>query len=111
MQFFSNGLTRSTAMVNASITVGTPSASTGTPILSLLIPTLWFPTPEPGLIPLSDNCIVVFSLDIFLAARASMAITADGFTCFAMPLIISAVSSPVSAMTPGITAHILPSLP
>ena len=55
--------------------------------------------------PISDSCIVVLSLSIFLAASASIAIITDGFICFAIPLIISAVSIPVSPITPGIIEH------
>ena len=39
---------------------------------------LWFPIPEPGLIPVSEICTVRFSLLEFLAASASMAMTASG---------------------------------
>ena len=40
-------------MVTASTTVGTPIAKTGKPKVFLLNSFLLFPTPDPGLIPVS----------------------------------------------------------
>ena len=59
-----------------STTVGTPIAITGTPKVSKLSLFLEFPTPDPGEIPVSDSCMVLHSLDGFLAARASITIIA-----------------------------------
>ena len=94
--------------VAASTTVGTPMAITGTPSVSLFSGERLLPMPAPGFIPVSESCIVEFMRLMLLAARASMATTASGFTFSTIPFIISAVSMPVIPSTPGDTAATLP---
>ena len=94
----------SLTMVAASTTVGTPIARTGIPTVSFVMALRWFPTPEPGLIPVSEIWMVRLSLLELLAARASTAIIISGFVSRTMPLMISTVSIPVCAMTPGTIA-------
>ena len=53
---------------------------------------------------MSEICTVRFSLLEFLAASASMAMTASGFVSLTTPLMISTVSIPVCPMTPGTMA-------
>ena len=60
-----------------------------------------FPTPAPGTIPVSDNCIVLLILSILLDARASITISIFGFTFSTIPFNISSVSIPVVPNTPG----------
>ncbi len=66
----------------------------------------WFPTPEPGWIPVSVSWIVEFSLFVERAARASITIMTSGSVCFTTPRMISAVSIPFFAITPGASALI-----
>ena len=93
-------------MVAASTTVGTPMAMTGIPMVSSVRPFRWFPTPEPGWIPVSVSWIVEFSLYVERAARASITIMTSGSVCFTTPRMISAVSIPFFAITPGASALI-----
>ena len=65
-------------MVSASTTVGTPMAITSTPKVRLFNSFRLFPTPAPGLIPVSVNCMVLPSLCILLAASASTTKTISG---------------------------------
>ena len=88
-------------IVAASTTVGTPIPMTFTCRFSRDNPILWFPTPEPGLMPVSVIWIVLFSLLVLRAASASMAITTSGFVIATTPSMISEVSIPVCAITPG----------
>ena len=88
-------------IVAASTTVGTPIPITRTERFSSFRPSLWFPTPEPGLIPVSVIWIVRLSLVVLLAASASTAITKSGFVSETTPRTISRVSIPVCAITPG----------
>ena len=83
------------------ITVGTPTAITLRPRLAAFSVLRLFPTPEPGLIPVSVICIVVLRRLLLLAARASTAITASASILSQIPLTISRVSIPVCAITPG----------
>ncbi len=91
----------SITIVAASTTVGMPTAITGIPMLSRLSACLWFPTPEPGLIPVSVICIVRFRRLVPRAASASTAIMTSGPVSFVMPRTISIDSIPVCAITPG----------
>ena len=65
----------STVIVVASTTVGTPIAITGIPKVWSDNSFLLLPTPEPGLIPVSVNWIVLLILFIELVANASTTIT------------------------------------
>ena len=67
------------------------SAITGIPKVSSDISFLVFPTPAPGTIPVSDNCIVLLILSILLEAKASITITSFGFVLSTTPFIISNV--------------------
>ena len=87
--------TVSWTMAAAPTTVGTPMASTGIPRLSFVRLCRWFPTPEPGWIPVSVSWMVVPSLRTLLAARASMTISIWGRVWWMIPFKISAVSIPV----------------
>ena len=89
------------------MTVGIPIAITGTPRLPWLIPSLWFPTPLPGTIPVSVSCMVQPSLFVLRAASASIVTTKSGFTSLTTPFIISRHSMPVWAITPGTRPHTL----
>ena len=84
--------TNSLTMVNASITVGTPILITGIPIVLLLISGLLLSTPDPGEIPVSEICMVVPSLSIDFAAKASIIITAFGAILSQILEIISLTS-------------------
>ena len=88
-------------MVAASTTVGTPIPITFTWRFSSVSPVRWFPTPEPGLIPVSVIWMVRFRRLVLLAASASMAMTTSGFVSATIPCMISEVSIPVCAITPG----------
>ena len=57
-------------------------------------------TPLPGEIPLSQSCIVVPSRSTSEQARASTAMTAEGFISRHTAFISSAVSIPVCPKTP-----------
>ena len=61
---FQNKINRITCNRNASTTVGTPIAITGIPNVSLLSSLRLFPTPDPGWIPVSEICIVLFTRSI-----------------------------------------------
>lgn len=62
---------------------------------------LYFRTPAPGTIPVSDNCIVLLILSILLEANASITIKSFGLILFTIPSSISKVSIPVVPRTPG----------
>ena len=79
----------SATIVAASTNVGTPIAITGTPIVFWLISFLLFPTPAPGVIPVSLICIVLNSLEISLEISASIAIMQSGLIFSVIPFIIS----------------------
>ena len=87
--------------VASSTTVGIPIAITGIPNEAWLISCLVLPTPAPGTIPVSDNCIVLLILSILLDANASITINNFGFTLSTIPFNISTVSIPVVPKTPG----------
>ena len=91
---------RSAHRVAPSMTVGTPTAITGTPRAARSTARRWLPTPEPGIRPVSLSCTVAHSRWRLRAARASMAMTAAGRMWAAAPCISSSVSSPVRASTP-----------
>ena len=82
-------------------TVGIPMAITGIPRVSLLISLRMLPIPLPGWIPVSVIWILLFILLIVEAASASITMIRLGFVFFAIDNIISCVSIPVSAITPG----------
>jgi len=63
-------------------------AITGTPRVFSLSSNLLFPTPAPGDIPVLPSCIVLFTLCVFLEARASIQIITLGFTLSTIPFII-----------------------
>ena len=88
-------------MVEASTTVGTPTAIVGMPRVCRLIAMRLLPTPEPGLIPESATWIVVCSRSRRRAARASITITRAGLIRWTRAEIISPVSIPVVPRTPG----------
>ena len=60
------------------MTVGIPTATTGTPSSSRVSAARWFPTPDPGATPASAICTVVSSRSALRAASASSASTASG---------------------------------
>ena len=62
---------------------------------------LYFRTPAPGTIPVSESCIVLLILSILLDAKASITTSNLGFTLFTIPSNISNVSNPVVPSTPG----------
>ena len=77
-----------------------PTASTGTPRVSLFSAARWFPTPEPGMMPVSESCTVAHTRSQRREARASMAMTRDGRTSATRPRTASADSTPVVPSTP-----------
>ena len=87
--------------VRMSMTVGTPTAMTGTPRVSRSSASRWFPTPEPGVMPVSEIWIVRQSRSGSEQASASTAITASGRRSAATALTIRAASMPVEPSTPG----------
>ena len=87
-------------ITEADMTVGIPMDTTGTPKVEKEISYLWFPTPEPGVIPAVESWTVVPRRFALEAASASTAITQEGLTTSQMPFIISALSIPVSPRTP-----------
>ena len=54
----------SLTMVDADVTVGIPTTTTGTPKFSFDSSFLLLPIPEPGAIPASDTWILLFNLDM-----------------------------------------------
>ena len=62
---------------------------------------MYFRTPAPGTIPVSESCIVLLILSILLDAKASITISILGLTLFTIPSNISNVSIPVVPRTPG----------
>ena len=94
-------------IVAASRTVGIPTPITGTFKVSIDNSSCLFPTPPPGIIPVSDICIDLFILSIFFEHKLSIAITSLGFILSTIPFTISTVSMPVVPSTPGVIALIL----
>ena len=92
---------RSAARVDASTTVGTPTASTGTPREARSRAHRWLPTPEPGAIPVSDSCTVRHSRFKDREARASTATTQAGFSLRHTAWTSSPLSIPVVPSTPA----------
>ena len=84
----------------ASTTVGMPMANTGTPNVSWSRAARWFPTPEPGVMPVSLSCTVAHTRPTRREARASTAMTRAGCTSATSPRTASADSTPVVPRTP-----------
>ena len=91
----------SSIIVPKSTTIGTPIAITGMPKVFSLNSFLAFPTPAPGIIPVSAICIVLLILSILFEAKLSITITSLGCILSTIPFIISEVSIPVVPKTPG----------
>lgn len=98
--FISHASNVSITIVAASKTVGIPTPITGIPRVLLESSSCLLPTPPPGTIPVSDICIDLFILSIFLEHKLSIAITSFGFILSTIPLTISIVSIPVVPKTP-----------
>ena len=81
----------SITIVAASKTVGTPIPITGIFKVVSESSSCLFPTPPPGIIPVSEICIDLFILSIFLEHKLSIAITNFGFILFTIPFTISTV--------------------
>ena len=69
-----------------------------------LISFLAFPTPAPGIIPVSANCTVLLILSILFDDKLSITIINFGFILSTIPFTISTVSIPVVPKTPGAIA-------
>ena len=91
------------------MTVGMPTAMTGTPIVCAEISLRLLFRPLPGVMPVSDNCTVAARRAILRDMSASMAMTAVGWILPTTPLMISALSTPVWPSTPGEMAATSPS--
>lgn len=91
--------------VPAEMTVGTPTAMTGTPMVRRSKAVRVLPMPLPGTIPVSASCTVQQRRFSSQAARASTAIKVPAPLAWAIPRTISALSSPVEARTPGAKAQ------
>ena len=96
--------TASAAMVEAYTTIGTPTATTGTPSVSRESASRRLPMPEPGLMPPSLSCTVRLMRPVLRAASASTQMTAAGRAHDTRPRTISPVSMPVVPSTPGAMA-------